>query len=102
IDALTTVKIRLFGSGFIILSILNAFQGAGLLLRLQWAGFLVICEDFIFIPFEVYEAIRKPGPQIFLVILINALIASYLLRHWFIFQEHHRLKNAKNGALSGL
>ena len=68
------------GLGTIVYSGLYFTMAWGLHLRQVWAEWLTIVATGLFIPFEIYEAIRSPHFTYFLVLVINASIVWYLLR----------------------
>ena len=87
LGALTDTKVKLFGFGFVLLSILNFAQAVGLILQQKWAAVLVVLEDLIFIPFEIYQLWKKVTLKICIVLAVNVVIAVYLLKHWFLFRD---------------
>jgi len=55
-----------------------AVEGVGLLLRRRWAEWLTVVVTTSFIPFEIYELARRPGPGKVVALALNAAIAAYL------------------------
>ena len=68
------------GLGTILYSGLYLTMAFGLHLRQVWAEWLTIVATGLFIPFEIYEAIRTLRLSYFLVLVVNASIVWYLLR----------------------
>ncbi|EPX61763.1 hypothetical protein D187_010382 [Cystobacter fuscus DSM 2262] len=57
----------------------TALEGLLLLLGKPWGEWLVTINLSLFLPFEVYELIHKPGVGKAIVLLLNAAIVVYLL-----------------------
>ena len=53
-------------------------EGIGLLLRQQWAKYLVIAFTSSFIPIEIYENCRNPGWMKLVVLFVNIAIVVFL------------------------
>ena len=73
-------QIVALGLGTILYSALYLTMAWGLHLRQVWAEWLTIVATGLFIPIEVYEAIRSLRMSYFLVLVVNASIVWYLLR----------------------
>lgn len=57
----------------------TALEGTLLLLGKPWGEWLVVIGLSLFLPFEVYEVIHKPGVGKAIVLLLNAAIVVYLV-----------------------
>jgi hypothetical protein len=57
----------------------TALEGTLLLLGKPWGEWLVVIGLSLFLPFEVYEVIHKPGVGRAIVLLLNAAIVVYLV-----------------------
>ena len=68
------------GLGTILYSGLYLTMAFGLHLRQVWAEWLTIVATGLFIPFEIYEAIRTLRMSYFPILVVNAFIVWYLLR----------------------
>jgi Predicted membrane protein len=71
LEAISTV-------GLVFASLLLT-EGFGLLFQKLWAEFLTVAETAIFIPFEIFEIMRRATVTRFTVLLINIGIVIYLL-----------------------
>jgi uncharacterized membrane protein (DUF2068 family) len=99
IGQLTEKNILWAAGGTLFYSLFSLTEAVGLMFRVSWAGWLAIGESAFFIPIEVYELLhltpREPGrtghPVTLLIILgLNILIVSYLLRNRHrLFRHHH-------------
>jgi uncharacterized membrane protein (DUF2068 family) len=54
-------------------------EGVGLLRRRRWAEWLTVIVTASFIPFEIYELVRRPGAGKASAIALNAAIVAYLV-----------------------
>jgi uncharacterized membrane protein (DUF2068 family) len=57
-----------------------AVEGVGLIMRRRWAEWLTVFVTASFVPFEVYELVRRPGPGKLVALAINVAIVVYLAR----------------------
>ncbi|WNG15173.1 DUF2127 domain-containing protein [Cystobacter fuscus] len=57
----------------------TGLEGFLLLLGKPWGEWLVVISLSLFLPFEVYELIHKPGAGKAIVLLLNAAIVVYLV-----------------------
>jgi len=87
IEALTPVKVRVAEGGFILYSLLNFFQGFGLIFQWKWGAFITIVEDGFMIPFEVFAIIQKFTFGLLGVFCMHLFIMVYLLKNWFLFEN---------------
>jgi uncharacterized membrane protein (DUF2068 family) len=55
-----------------------AIEGAGLIRRRRWAEWLTVVVTGSFIPFEVYELVRRAGPGKIVALILNVAIVVYL------------------------
>src|SRR5882672_2777138 len=51
IDKLTATRIQIFQDGFVVISLLNFTEAAGLLLQRKWGAYLIFFEFITLIPF---------------------------------------------------
>jgi uncharacterized membrane protein (DUF2068 family) len=78
----------LAGATFIY-GLIEASEGVGLALRRRWAEYLVVLATAFFIPFEVMEVLRRPGPIRIATLLVNVAVVIYLIRKKQLFQLGH-------------
>ena len=74
---------------FFIYGLIEASEGVGLALRRRWAEYLVVLATAFFIPFEVMEVIRRPGPIRIATCIVNVAVVIYLIRKKQLFQLDH-------------
>ena len=81
IDAITPVNVGWAATGTLLYGLLSLSEGVGLVLRVRWAGLLVVAESGFFVPLETYSLITSPSPTIVVVLLLNVAILVYLHRN---------------------
>lgn len=54
-------------------------EGVGLLLEKVWAEYLTLCLTIAFLPWEMYELVRKPDMFRVGLLLINLAVLAYLV-----------------------
>jgi uncharacterized membrane protein (DUF2068 family) len=60
---------------------LLATEGVGLWRQYRWAEYLTILSTSWFMPFEMFELIKKPTPLRFMILIGNIVIVLYLVYH---------------------
>jgi uncharacterized membrane protein (DUF2068 family) len=76
--------------GAILYGILEVVEAVGLMLRRRWAEYLVLAATVAFLPLEIDEMLRKPTPLKALTLLINLVIAAYLIWRKQLFLARDR------------
>ena len=76
--ALDVRDLREIGAAFIAYALVFVVEGVGLLRRRRWAEWLTVIITASFIPFEIYELVRRPGAGKVVAIGLNTAIAVYL------------------------
>lgn len=84
---------EVIGTGLVVYAALFTVEGVGLLYRRVWAEWLTIVITCSFIPLEIYEVIHKGSAAKAVVLVVNILIAIYLILH--------RLHAHKEGGMWG-
>jgi len=87
IGQLTEANVLWAAAGTLFYSLFSLVEGAGMMFRVSWAGWMAIGESAFFIPIEVYE-LTRPGKFSFMllaVLVINVIIV------WYLFKNRHRL-----------
>jgi uncharacterized membrane protein (DUF2068 family) len=79
LERITPPVMQTFAIGTVLYGLLSIVQGAGLIFRAAWAGWLVIIESLIFVPVEVWELVTRFSVLVLVVLLLNAAICWYLL-----------------------
>jgi len=91
---LTEAKVRWAAAGTLLYSLFSFVEGVGLMFRISWAGWMAIGESAFFIPIEVWELVRRAGPErvhpghavtLLVILALNILIV------WYLFQNRRRL-----------
>jgi uncharacterized membrane protein (DUF2068 family) len=55
-------------------------EGIGLWFERAWAGYLTVISTSLFIPFELYEVVKRITAVRVIVLLLNVVIVVYLIR----------------------
>jgi uncharacterized membrane protein (DUF2068 family) len=63
-------------------------EAAGLWLGKQWAVWLAVVTAAIYLPFELAEAVRRPGVAAFAALIVNLGIVLFLLRRTRGWRAH--------------
>ncbi|MGZ7031200.1 MAG: DUF2127 domain-containing protein [Thermoanaerobaculia bacterium] len=69
----------LIAAGLFAYATLFLFEGVGLILERVWAEYLTIIATTSFIPFEIYEVIKRVTPIRIALLAVNIAIVSYLI-----------------------
>jgi uncharacterized membrane protein (DUF2068 family) len=85
VGKITEVNVLWVAAGTLVYSLFSLVEGIGLMFRVSWAGWLAIGESAFFIPIELYELSNKFSMTVFVILMINVIMVSYL------FQNRHRL-----------
>ncbi len=94
IGHLTEVKVLWAAAGTLVYSMFSLVEAVGLMFRVSWAGWMAIGESAFFIPIEIYELVRRTGPErprpghtvtVLVILAINIVIV------WYLFQNRQRL-----------
>lgn len=85
IGSVSESKMVWLAGGTVFYSQFSLVEGAGLMFRVSWAGWMAIGESAFFVPIEVYELVYHPVIGALIVLALNVLIV------WCLFQNRHRL-----------
>jgi len=77
--------IELFAAGSFLYGAFSLVEGAGLMFRAAWAGWMVIAESAIFIPLEIWEAVLHFSLTALLILVLNVGIV------WYLYANRYRL-----------
>jgi uncharacterized membrane protein (DUF2068 family) len=80
IAALDARRVTAIRAGLLLYGALFLTEGIGLVLRKHWGTWWGLLVTGSFIPLELYESARHPGPLRIGVLLINLAIVWYLAR----------------------
>ncbi|MFO1478215.1 MAG: DUF2127 domain-containing protein [Verrucomicrobiota bacterium] len=88
---LSSARVMLTAVGTFIYSLFSLVEGAGLLFRQSWAGWLAIGESAFFIPVEITELLlHRFTWTVFIILAFNILIVWYLYQNrQRLFRHHH-------------
>jgi uncharacterized membrane protein (DUF2068 family) len=64
--------------GALVYACFRAAEGIGLWRDKPWAEWLGVITGLIYVPFETYAFIRRPGPEPVLAIVVNIAIVLFL------------------------
>ncbi len=93
VGQVTHHKLRLISMGTSLYSALCITEAYGLLKRKVWAEYVTLWLSISFVPWELYEVVRRPSPWHFAILLTNILIVLYLL--WMIRRKKSREQSAE-------
>jgi uncharacterized membrane protein (DUF2068 family) len=85
LDSVTPAYVKMFATGTVLYALLSLVEGAGLIFRASWAGWLVIIESAVFIPIEVYQVAREFTWMLLAVLVLN------ILSVWYLWACRHRV-----------
>jgi uncharacterized membrane protein (DUF2068 family) len=91
ISQITPANIVWIAKGTVLYSLFSLVEGAGLLFRVSWAGWLAIGESAFFVPIEIYELLHKFSWSLVVILALNVLVVWYLFQNrQRLFRHHHR------------
>lgn len=79
IDVITAHRLKQIGIATFFYSGLRIAEGVGLVMEKLWAEYLTVGATTIFLPWELYEIIRRPDMIRVGLLVINLLVLAYLL-----------------------
>ena len=79
VGQVTHHKLRLISMGTSLYAMLCTAEAYGLLRRKVWAEFVTLWLSVSFVPWELYESVRRPTAWHFSILAANLVIVSYLL-----------------------
>ena len=82
VDLIDAERLREIGFATFAYSALALTEGIGLLLEKVWAEYLTLILTISFLPWELYELIRRPSAMRGGLLVINLLVMSY--RVWLL------------------
>ena len=90
IGEISSARMVWLAGGTLFYSLFSLVEGAGLIFRVGWAGWLAIGESAFFIPIEMFELVNHPSLIVFTVLALNILIVWYLFANRNrLFRHHH-------------
>ena len=79
-------RLEIAAAGAFCYAALFATEGIGLWLEKRWAEYLTVIATISFIPFEVWEIVRKVTPLRVGLVISNIAIVIYLI--WRLIRQH--------------
>lgn len=80
LDVLTSGELWAVSGVAFLLAAVFFTEGIGLFYRRRWAEYLTVVVTASFVPFEVFEILKKFGPIKAIVLVINLVILFILVR----------------------
>lgn len=90
IDVITAHRLKQIGIATFFYAGLRIAEGAGLVMEKLWAEYLTIGVTTIFLPWEVYEIVRRPDWIRVGVLVINLMVLAYLV--WSLRRRQRALQ----------
>lgn len=81
VSRLSPERLEALGAGAFLYAGLFTTEGVGLWLGKRWAEYLTVIATGSFVPFEIYELARRPGPSRLAALVLNLAVVAYLLYH---------------------
>jgi uncharacterized membrane protein (DUF2068 family) len=78
VDDITAHRLKQIGFATFFYAGLRIAEGAGLVMEKLWAEYLTVSATMIFLPWEIYEIIRRPDWIRIGVLLTNLVVLAYL------------------------
>lgn len=75
------------GVGTLVYAAVFAAEGVGLWMRRLWAEYVTVLVSTSFIPFEVYETVKRFTPTRVAMIVLNVAVVVYLILR--LRKDHH-------------
>jgi uncharacterized membrane protein (DUF2068 family) len=82
LDDITAHRLRQIGVATFLYAGLRVTEGVGLVLEKAWAEYLTVGMTMAFLPWEVYEVMRRPHWARVGLLLVNLGVLAYLL--WWL------------------
>ena len=79
ITRIDRAHLRALEAGTFFYALLHMIEGTGLILRKDWAGYLVIVATSSLVPFEIYEIAHKISLLRIAIFVLNVGIVIYLI-----------------------
>lgn len=95
VGQITHHKLRLISMGTSLYSALCITEAYGLLRRRVWAEYVTLWLSLSFVPWELYELVRKPSLWHAGILLVNMAIVAYLA--WMIRRKRARGQQVQQG-----
>jgi uncharacterized membrane protein (DUF2068 family) len=91
-DAITAHRLREIGIATFFYAGLRVTEGLGLVLEKAWAEYLTIALTISFLPWEMYEIVRRPDWIRVGLFVVNLAVLAYLL--WWLRRKRPAMGRA--------
>ncbi|HKO18549.1 MAG TPA: DUF2127 domain-containing protein, partial [Acidobacteriaceae bacterium] len=78
VDDITSHRLKQIGIATFFYAGLRILEGVGLVMEKLWAEYLTVGATTVFLPWEVYEIVRRPDWIRIGVLLVNLVVLAYL------------------------
>jgi len=75
----TNGRLKLLALGALVYSVMRFIEGYGLWNARRWAEWFAVATGVIYLPFEAFALLRRPGPEPFIALVINLAVVIYLV-----------------------
>ena len=82
LDAITAHRLKQIGAVTFFYSGLRVAEGVGLVLEKVWAEYLTVGVTVSFLPWEMYEIVKRPDWFRVSLLVVNLIVLAYLL--WWL------------------
>ncbi|HSM88067.1 MAG TPA: DUF2127 domain-containing protein [Candidatus Limnocylindrales bacterium] len=93
----TDRNILVFMSGIFVYSGVRFVEATGLWLEKEWAEWFALLSGGLYMPYEIFELLRKPTALKWGIFGVNTLIVLYLV--WLLLDSHKRKVLAREQGL---
>lgn len=85
--------IWLFVFGVLVYATIRFVEAGGLWLEREWAEWFALLSGSMYLPWEIYELVRRENALKWIIFVVNVVIVLYLL--WVRIEMHRLRKRAK-------
>jgi len=89
VDLIDPHRLRMIGFGTFGYSLVSLTEGLGLLYEMPWAEYLTLTLTVSFLPWELYELVRRPDWVRAGLLAINLGVLAYLV--WLLRRKREKL-----------
>ena len=89
IGTITEANVLWVAAGTGVYSLFSIVEGAGLMFRVGWAGWMAIGESAFFIPIEIFDLLHRFSWTVFVILVLNIVIVWYLFANRARLFKHH-------------
>jgi uncharacterized membrane protein (DUF2068 family) len=91
LDAVTAHRLKQIGVATFLYAGLRIAEGVGLILEKVWAEYLTVGATVSFLPWELYEIVRRPDWIRVCLLVANLMVLAYLV--WWMRRNRKTGKN---------